>query len=164
MKLSAQEEYGLRCLLHLARGGDRTSRTIPEISRAEGLSVPNVAKLMRLLRLGGFVESARGQSGGYMLARPASQITVGEVMGRLGGQFFSPVFCERHAGVESVCRHSVDCSLRALWSRIQMVLAGVLGTMTLEDLICEEVEMAQRIESSMEDVGEPDAPQFVSSQ
>ena len=50
MKLSATEEYGLRCLLQLAKCGDGRSLTIPEISRAEGLSVPNAAKLMRVLR------------------------------------------------------------------------------------------------------------------
>ena len=98
MKLSAQEEYGLRCLLHLARCGDGGSLTIPEISKAERLSVPNVAKLMRLLRMGEFVKSARGQSGGYTLARPASEISVAQVMELLGGPFFSPAFCQRHAG------------------------------------------------------------------
>ena len=74
MQFSAQEEYGLRCLLRLAaRGGD--SMTIPEISQAEGISVPYVAKLMRFLRDGGIVTSERGQSGGYRLARPASEST-----------------------------------------------------------------------------------------
>ena len=69
MKLSAQEEYGLRCLLYMARSGETKSHSIPEISRAEGLSVPNVAKLMRILRLGGLVASVRGQAGGYTLSR-----------------------------------------------------------------------------------------------
>ena len=53
----------------VARCGENGSLTIPEISRAEGLSVPNVAKLMRLLRMGGLVQSARGQSGGYSAPR-----------------------------------------------------------------------------------------------
>ncbi|MCP5110195.1 MAG: Rrf2 family transcriptional regulator [bacterium] len=146
MKLSAQEEYGLRCLLHLARCGEGESLTIPEISRAEGLSVPNVAKLMRLLRMGGMVESARGQSGGYTLARQAKDITVVSVLNLLGGPFFSPAFCERHSGRERVCTHSVDCSLRSLWSTVQMVLAEVLGRTSLADLLCGEREMSQRIE------------------
>ena len=60
MKLSSQEEYGLRCLLHLGRH-PRSSLTILEISQAEGLSPPNVAKLLRLLRQGGFVESVRSE-------------------------------------------------------------------------------------------------------
>lgn len=146
MKLSAQEEYGLRCLLHLARCGEGDSLTIPEISRAEGLSVPNVAKLMRLLRLGGLVQSARGQSGGYMLARPAHQISVAAVLDLLGGPLFGPNFCERHSGKEKVCTHSVDCSLRSLWSSVQVILAEILEKTSLADLLCDEHAMARRIE------------------
>ena len=69
MKLSAQEEYGLRCLLRLAGAGEGQSLTIPEIGRAEALSIAYVAKLMRILRQGKFVKSVRGQTGGYTLAR-----------------------------------------------------------------------------------------------
>ncbi len=141
MKLSSQEEYGLRCLLHLARIPAGESMTIPEISKAEALSVPNVAKLMRLLRMGGLVLSERGQSGGYVLARPAGDIPVGEVLDLLGGQFFSDQFCSRHSGRQDVCTHTVDCSLRVLWTTVQGVLAGVLGKTTLKDLLCNEQQM-----------------------
>ncbi|MCS7025983.1 MAG: Rrf2 family transcriptional regulator [Bryobacteraceae bacterium] len=141
MKLSAQEEYGLRCLLHMARLGEGQSLSIPEISRAEGLSVPNVAKLMRLLRLGGFVESVRGQAGGYTLARPAEEISVGSVLDALGGRFYTPKFCDRHAGLERICTRSTDCSIRTLWSTVQEVLDSVLRRVTLRDLICNEKEM-----------------------
>ena len=73
MKLSAQEEYGLRCLLRLGAQGDGGSLTIPEISRTEGISPEYVAKLMRILRQGGLVTSARGATGGYTLRAPQSR-------------------------------------------------------------------------------------------
>lgn len=148
MKLSAQEEYGLRCLLHMARLEEGQSLSIPEISRAEGLSVPNVAKLMRLLRLGGFVESVRGQSGGYTLSRPASEILVGSVLDALGGRFYNPKFCDRHAGLESICTRSTDCAIRALWSTVQDVLDSVLRRVTLRDLLCNEKDMTIILESA----------------
>ena len=141
MKLSAQEEYGLRCLLHLARCRNGESTTIPEISKAEGLSVPNVAKLMRLMRMGGLVCSVRGQAGGYTLARPANQVKVDQVLEVLGGQFFGPTFCGRHSGREDVCTHFTDCALRSLWNTIQVVLHEVLGKTTLEDLLVTETDM-----------------------
>jgi Rrf2 family protein len=146
MKLSTQEEYGLRCLLHLARAGDGKSLTIPEISRAEGLTAPNVAKLMRLLRMGGLVRSARGQSGGYKLARPADTITVSSALHVLGRPIYGPDFCDRHSGKEELCTHLFDCSLRSLWSAVQEVLTEVLGKTTLADLLCGEQEMSRRIE------------------
>ncbi|MBL8229368.1 MAG: Rrf2 family transcriptional regulator [Bryobacterales bacterium] len=148
MKLSAQEEYGLRCLLHMARLEEGQSLSIPEISRAEGLSVPNVAKLMRLLRLGGFVESVRGQAGGYTLSRPAGEIVVGSVLDALGGRFYTPKFCDRHAGLEQTCTRSTDCSVRALWGTVQDVLDSVLRRITLRDLLCNERDILVVLESA----------------
>lgn len=147
MKLSAQEEYGLRCLLQMASRGDEASLSIPEISKAEGLSVPNVAKLMRLLRIAGFVKSVRGQAGGYMLAKPAAGILVGEVLESLGGKLFGDKFCARHAGLEPVCVHNSDCSMRALWIGLQHMLEKVLYKATLSDLLQHEGVMHDILES-----------------
>ena len=141
MKLSAQEEYGLRCLLRIGAQGDGGSLTIPEISRTEGISPEYVAKLMRLLRRGGLVTSARGATGGYTLSRPADQITAGEALTVLGGPLFESGFCERHAGAESLCTHSIDCSLRSLWRALQTAVDQVLTKTTLKDLLCSEPEM-----------------------
>ena len=115
MKLSSHEEYGLRCLLRIGFAGDGGSVTIPEISQAEGVSNAYVAKLLAILRRAGFVKSARGKDGGYMLARPADHIIIGEVIDELGGRFFDPAFCDQHAGTMQVCANSVDCSVRSLW-------------------------------------------------
>ena len=141
MKLSAQEEYGLRCLLRLGAQGDNGSLTISEISRAEGISPEYVAKLMRILRQGGLVTSARGAAGGYTLSRSAEQITAGEALALLGGRLFESGFCERHAGAESLCTHSIDCSIRSLWQALQTAVDQVLTRTTLKDLLCSEPEM-----------------------
>jgi Rrf2 family protein len=145
MKLSAQEEYGLRCLLHMASKGDNASHSIPEISRAEGLSIPNVAKLMRILRMGGYVASARGQSGGYTLARPSTEIHVGPVLELLGGRLCGPSFCNRHAGLLAECTHLRDCSLRPLWQTLQAAMEHVLRNLTLHDLVRDEAAMRSKL-------------------
>lgn len=142
MRFTANEEYGLRCLLRLGRQGTDGSLTIPEISRAEGISTPYVAKIMRLLRRGGFVQSTRGKSGGYSLARPADHILIGDLLGLLGGRLFEPGFCDRHAGVEDVCTNSVDCSIRSLWRAVQVVVDHVLSKITLGDLLRNEENMS----------------------
>ena len=139
MKLSSNEEYGLRCLLRLAYEGPGGSLTLPEISQAEGVSEAYAAKIMRILRRGGFVKSARGKIGGYTLARPAGEIVVGDVIDDLGGRFFESDFCDRHAGQMETCTHSgVDCSLRSLWKALQVVVDEVLRKTTLQDLMREE--------------------------
>ena len=135
MKFSAQEEYGLRCLLQIARLGTEGSLTIPEISKHEGLTPTHVAKLLMILRKEGFITSTRGQAGGYALARNANTIIVGDVLEALGGRLFDEEFCEKHAGQLSICTHAVDCSVRSLWQVIQQSVDQVIGKLTLADLM-----------------------------
>ena len=98
MKLSSQEEYGLRCLLQLARQTPGESLSIPEISRTEDISHHNVAKLLRILRQGGLVDSARGQHGGYTLAKPPNQIPIADAIKVLGCRLFDDSFCDHFSG------------------------------------------------------------------
>ncbi len=142
MKLSSLEEYGLRCLVRIAREGESGSLTIPEISQAEGISSFYVAKLMRILRRGGFVKSARGQAGGYTLSRPSGEIVVGEALAALGGRFFEPDFCDVHTGSQKFCTNTVDCSIRSLWQTVQLVVDQVLARTKLKDLVSNEQDMA----------------------
>lgn len=155
MKFSTQEEYGLRCLLRIGKSGEPNGLTIPEISQMEGLSTANVGKLLRILRLGGFIESTRGQTGGYKLARSSDEIVIGEVMAALGGRLFEAGFCNDHSGVEMICTHSIDCSIRSLWRTIQSLLDGVLEKLTLKDLIGSEQEVTGIVSSFADDVEIP---------
>ena len=145
MHLNIPAEYGLRCLLQVAKYGDDKVLTIPEISRAEGLSEPNVAKLMRLLRLGGLVESTRGAVGGYSLATSADKITVAQVLDLLGTPLYSSEFCGNHSGKGEACTHSVDCALRPVWRTLQQVLNGIFQQITLQDLLRREEDISRRI-------------------
>lgn len=139
MKFSAQEEYGLRCLLRIAKFyAVEKSLTIPEISRAEGISEHNAGKILRVLRLGGLLESSRGQIGGYTLTRPPDQISVGTVLKVLGGRLFDDEFCNTHTGAMDICTNSIDCSVRSLWKLIQDSVDSVVEKMTLKDLMGNE--------------------------
>ena len=141
MKLSAQEEYGLRCLLRVAGAGEGKTLTIPEIGRAEALSIAYAAKLMRILRRGKFVKSVRGQAGGYTLARRPENIAVAEILAVLGGRIFEPGFCGQFSGLKRNCTHSVDCSIRSLWRAVQRAVDVVLAGTTLRDLLQTESDM-----------------------
>ena len=80
MKISAQEEYGLRCLVQLANLQGGESLTLPQIAEREGISTANAGKLMWLLNKAGFVQSTRGTKGGYFLSRPAADIRLSEII------------------------------------------------------------------------------------
>ena len=140
MRFTAQEEYGLRCLLQIGREGKGGGLTLPEVAAAEGLSVPYVAKLVRILRQGGFVKSTRGQSGGYVLSRTPEQIVIGEVLAILGGRLFASEYCEQYPGSLASCTHTVDCSIRSLWSAVQSGVDRVLSRTTLRELLGSEEE------------------------
>ena len=121
--------------------------TIPEISHAEGISVPYVAKLMRLLRDGGLVTSERGQSGGYRLARPAGKISAAEGLAALGSKFYGGEFCEKYAGNEDECTHTTNCSIRSLWRAVQMAVDQLLSRTTIEDLARNEEQMNRFVDN-----------------
>ena len=141
MKFSTQEEYGLRLLLRIAKSDSPNGLTIPEISELEGLSTANVGKILRMMRLSGFIESARGQTGGYKLNKPADQIPIGDILTSLGGKLYESGFCDTHSGIENICTNSIDCSIRSLWKTVQTLLDDVLNKISLQDLLGKEEDV-----------------------
>ena len=138
MKITSQEEYGLRILLRIARCHDDESMSIQALSVAEGLSAAYVAKLTRILRQAGFVNSTPGNVGGYILAKPATEINVNEVLKTLGGSLFTKDFCSDFSGAKKLCTNSVDCSVRSLWQMVQFSVDQLLDKLSLYDLIGNE--------------------------
>lgn len=136
MKITAQEEYGLRLLIRIAGCTETVGLSNMQLANAEGLSQHYAAKLTRLLRIGGFIKSNPGNVGGYLLARPASEIIINDVLKCLGGALFTrDQFCNSHSGILKLCTNSVDCTSRSLWQMIQSVVDSLLDKITLEHLI-----------------------------
>src|SRR5437879_417046 len=138
MKISAQEEYGLRCLMRVAGSVDGQSLTIPEVAAAEGLSTAYVAKLLAVLRQAGLFDSERGRAGGYRLAKSPAEVGLGSVLMVLGEPLYDdPGYCQRHSGTEKSgnCVHHDECSLRALWQILERWLRHTLDQITLADLL-----------------------------
>jgi len=146
MKVTAQEEYGLRCLVHLASASPEKPLTVHEISEREGLSAPYVAKLLNPLREAGIVDSVRGRAGGYHLTRPAEQINLAQIMSALGGQIFESHYCERFPGEAEACVHLTDCSIRSVWGAIEGLVDQVLRRTSLADLMKSEMRLGADIQ------------------
>jgi Rrf2 family protein len=163
MKITSQEEYGLRCLLRLAHVADGRSLTIPEIASGEGLSVPYVAKLLAVLRQASLIDSVRGRTGGYRLASLPADISLGSVMTALGEPLFDePSFCNKHQGTETTdgrCVHSGGCTLRALWHTLEDWMRQALDRITLADLLQSEGRLTELLRARLaEAVLRPDSP------
>ncbi len=150
MKITAQDEYGLRLLLRIARADNEEGLSIVQLSEAEALSNSYVAKLTRSLRLAGLIQSTRGQKGGYVLARPAEEITINEIFKAMDGALFDASFCNNHSGKNNICINSVDCSVRSLWRTIQSALDNLLDSLVLADLIGSEQETRPMLKQLLE--------------
>ncbi|MBU1096173.1 MAG: transcriptional regulator [Ignavibacteriae bacterium HGW-Ignavibacteriae-2] len=153
MKFSAQEEYGIRCLIRIGKYYDSGEvPTILQISKEEKISQHNVAKLLRVLRLGGILDSERGFAGGYTLSKSPEEIKIVEVLDVLGGRLFDDEFCMNHSGSAQICTHTVDCSVRSLWKVIQQAVDGVIGKLTLRDLLGQEDYLFSKLNLILSDI------------
>jgi Rrf2 family protein len=150
MKITAQEEYGLRILLRIAGCKEADGMSIPQLSEAEGITSHYVAKLTRILRLEGFINSTPGYKGGYILAKPAKEIIINDVLKGLGGALYDKKFCGTHTGSLRLCVNSVDCSSRSLWKMIQFAVDQLLDKITLADLVNQERESGKVLEQILE--------------
>jgi Rrf2 family iron-sulfur cluster assembly transcriptional regulator len=135
MKITAQEEYGIRLLLRIANCDSPEGISIPRLSEAEGLSQHYVAKLCRLLRMNGFIKSTRGKEGGYTLAQLPQEVSINQVLTILGGKLYSQEFCEKHSGLLPDCSRSCTCSVRSVWQLVQDAVDQVLDQYSLLDLM-----------------------------
>jgi Rrf2 family protein len=150
MRITSQEEYGLRILLRIAKCREKEGMTIQSLAVAEGLSLPYVAKLTRLLRMEGYINSTPGNKGGYVLARPANEININQVLKVLGGSLFEQSFCTDYSGILKLCTNSVDCSIRSLWQMVQVNIDQLLDKMSLADLIGTAVSADELLNSIIE--------------
>ena len=145
MKITAQEEYGLRCLLQLARTPQHQVVSVKEIATKEGMSSAYVEKLLRVLAKAGLVHSARGIKGGYALNRSAASITLGEVVRALGTVETTNHICSVFTGNKDACVHFSDCGIRSVWSGLTTYIQNFLDHTTLASLLENEYTVSEGI-------------------
>ena len=136
MRFTTKTEYGLVCLMYMARhtqDGKTEHCTIKELSGAEEYSPAYTEKILQALRTAGIVTAHHGNQGGYALARPAAEITVKEIIEALEGSTFD-VFCEPDVRKEITCTHFPRCGIKPLWEKTKDILDHFYGSITLEML------------------------------
>src|SRR5205807_6032471 len=134
--------YGVRVMVELARGIDGEPVPLAEIAARGGLPLAYLEHLVARLRKAGLVDSRRGSRGGYLLARPASEITMAEVVEALEGSI-APIECiSEGADGQVVCSRESDpdhvCPTKLLWTRVRFSIVRTLKETTLDELITTE--------------------------
>lgn len=135
MRISALEEYGLRCLISLAKEGMEGQLSISDIAEREGLSVPYTSKLLSILRQSQLVTAVRGRGGGFCIARQPNEINLLEVITALGGPLIDSNHCDRFSGQLEKCIHTDNCSVHYTLMGLAKIVAQFLSSSTLQDII-----------------------------
>lgn len=139
MKITSQEEYGLRCLLQVAQLTLKDElASLDDIAAKEHITPDYAAKLLSVLRQRNLVASVRGKNGGYKLTKAPDQIYLDEVIRGLSGELFESESCQQFPGNDSKCIHISCCSIRSVWFSISHILFGLLKQITLKDLLEKE--------------------------
>lgn len=137
MRLSKRGEYGLRAMIALAGASAREGSSmmqIKEISEREQISPKFLEQILLTLKNAGFLHSKMGVGGGYYLARPASEITLGQVFRVLDGPV-APIRCVSQMAYEPCgCPDEETCGLRLAMSDVRNAIAGILDTTSLADV------------------------------
>ncbi|SFC71243.1 RrF2 family transcriptional regulator [Clostridium uliginosum] len=130
MKLSTKGRYGVRAMVDLAFNYGSPPISIKTISKRQDLSEYYLEQLFSPLRKANIIRSIRGAQGGYVLCRPPSEITVGDIMRVLEG----PIeIADCIDGVE--CSNVDSCATKLLWQKIKDSIDDVMNSITLKDII-----------------------------
>ncbi|TML98930.1 MAG: Rrf2 family transcriptional regulator [Actinobacteria bacterium] len=139
MMFSTKAEYGIRVLVELAGRNGESPVPLAEIAETNGLPLAYLEHLVARLRKAGLVESRRGARGGYLLARPADEITMAEVVEALEGAI-APIECiTADPDGSIVCARETDpghrCPTKLLWTRVRFSIVRTLQDTTLSELV-----------------------------
>ena len=145
MMFSTRAEYGVRVMVELARRGTDAENgcvSLSEIADGDGLPLAYLEHLAARLRKAGLIESRRGARGGYLLARPAEEISMAEVVEALEGSI-APIECiSEGADGHLVCTRETEtdhvCPTKLLWTRVRGSVVRTLEETQLSDLVQEK--------------------------
>jgi len=133
LKVSTKGRYGLRAIVDLAVNDNEGQVSLKSVAERQGLSENYLEQLFAALKKSGIVKSIRGAQGGYMLAKPAEKITVGDVLRSLEGTL-CPVDCI-DLDTPTSCQRADACVTAPVWIKLRDKINEVVDSFTIEDLV-----------------------------
>jgi Rrf2 family protein len=137
LKINRQTDYAVRVVLALARHGKGTRRSTAEIQQEMLVPKAFMSRIVAQLAKAGLVNTFPGRDGGLMLPRPASQITLKDIVEAFEG----PILLSQCLQVkgEDDCPFQVNCPVRPKWGRVQVAMLREMASITFEDLVQESI-------------------------
>lgn len=149
MKLTTKGRYGLRAIIDLAVHADDEAVALSQIAERQGISINYLEQLIARLRRSGIVHGIRGAQGGYLLARPAEEISVGDILRSLEGDL-SPVDCYEINNTDIQCENSDLCVTKHVWKRISDSINGAVDGIMLSDLVAQSKIVQTEVDNTQE--------------
>ncbi len=141
MLVSTKGRYALRLMMEIATKSDNRPVSIKEVSQTQDLPAKYLEQLVRPLAKAKLLKSVRGQHGGYILARPVSEISVGEIIRASEGDV-APVYClEDNA---EICPRRAFCTTLSFWEGLDNVINEYLDSYTLERLCSADLPLDEQ--------------------
>lgn len=134
--LTAKGKYGLKALIHLASLAPDETALSAEIAEANNISKKFLDAILGELRKAGLVRAKKGPGGGYMLAKAADAIKIGNAIRKLDGPL-APIACASRTAYRPCkdCRDPRTCVVRMSMTRVRDAISAVLDDMTLAEMV-----------------------------
>jgi Rrf2 family iron-sulfur cluster assembly transcriptional regulator len=133
VKVSTRGDYASRALLSLALHDEVGPTSVRDIAERTGLPQPYLEQILLALKGAGLVQSKRGVGGGYVLARPPAEITLGQIVAAVDGPIVAGDFGEPHTN--GACDHEGQCVLLGVWADVGRAMRTHLDSFTLADMV-----------------------------
>lgn len=131
MKISTRGRYALRIMIDLAINSNEKYISLKDISKRQGISNKYLEQIISLLNKAGYLETARGNAGGYKLSKKPNEYRIGDILRATEGNL-TPIYCLTD---DAECDRKKVCKTYSFWKGLDNVINEYVDSKTLEDLI-----------------------------
>ena len=147
MRLTTKSRYGTRLLLDLAIFSEKEPVRLSDVSKRQGISLKYLEKLIRELKRAGYVKSIRGPYGGYMLAKPAKDISVGDIVRVMDGSH-TMTDCAEKENVCGICARAGECLSQWIWEETAKAMFKKLDSFKIDKILTSSNQILKKKSAS----------------
>ena len=137
MKISTKGRYAIRMLVDLAEHQENGYVALKDIAERQEISKKYLEQIVSILNRPGFLQTNRGQNGGYRLAKPADKYTVGDVL-RITEGGIAPIACLEDE--VNLCERAKNCATLPMWTELYRIISDYLDNVTIQDILDKQRE------------------------
>lgn len=139
MKISTKGRYALRMIVELAMHSEESFVSLKDIAESQNISKKYLEQIVPMLNSSGILRTNRGNKGGYMLAKRADELTIGDILRATEGTL-APVACLEFE--PNTCTRAAECSTLFVWEGLYKTVSDYLDSITVQDIIDQKSDIS----------------------